>query len=64
MKAYIYKQTYGGAVLKNITVEEQMHGFVQICCPDCSGSGIYILPDDIGEPCVICKSSGRLWVAL
>lgn len=64
MKTCIYKQTYDCPRLDNITVDDQTYGFAQICCPECNGGGVYILPDDTGQPCVTCKASGRLWVTL
>lgn len=64
MKTCIYKQAYDCKTLKDITADDQACGFVQTCCPECNGSGVYLLPDDTWQPCVMCKTSGRLWVTL
>ena len=65
MSAHIYKQTYDDkATSKNVNASERAYGFIRIPCPDCNGSGTYYTPDDIGEPCVMCKATGELFATL
>ena len=65
MKAFVYKQTYDDIVYsKAIRLVEQTYGFTRIPCPDCDGTGIFLMPDNRKEMCVICKSSGWHWATL
>ena len=62
MKAMIYKQTFDNPVDElDVSVEDIESGFAKIGCPDCDGTGIFLMPDDTGEMCVMCKGTGYLY---
>jgi len=33
-----------------------------IKCPECAGTGVFLLPDDEGVPCNYCKTKGEVFV--
>lgn len=35
-----------------------------VICPECDGTGLFLLPDDSGIPCNYCKTKGLVPVAL
>lgn len=61
MEAHVYKQTYDGYEKVNVDPSE---GYTTITCPECEGTGIFFITDTDYQPCVLCKTSGSIWVTL
>ena len=42
-----------------VSAEELEEGIAWIDCEECSGTGVFLLPDDRGVPCNACKTKGK-----
>jgi DnaJ-class molecular chaperone len=58
------KQTHDSFDDASVTMADICNGYVWRDCPDCNGTGIFIMPEGHGKSCVVCKGSGRLPVPL
>ena len=61
----------------DITKEDVMNGYCQICCGECDGTGIFMVPDGVigttyqwphnpcpekPTQCVDCKGTGKIYI--
>jgi DnaJ-class molecular chaperone len=60
MFAVIYKQAYDEPVAE---IKYPDYDYFTFPCPDCEGTGVFSITNTDSQPCVVCKTSGVIWVS-
>jgi len=66
LRGAVFAWTIGGFLRRACSVIlvftfETERGYQVRPCPDCDGSGIFLLPDNTECKCNTCKGSGRIY---